>query len=102
MNQDSTIGAQSTSVSVATPPGERVRARLVNRKTEILLPVWIIGKTINIGLMPVWLTGALGLFARQRCFRHAHRDQGSEAATILYSSDAIAAPISGATMNSQS
>ena len=75
MNQDSTIGAQSTSVSVAIPPGERVRTRLVNRKTEILLPAWIIGKTTNIGLIPVWLTGTLGLFAGQRGFRHAHRDQ---------------------------
>jgi hypothetical protein len=53
MNQDSKIGAQSTSISVAIPPSKWVRARLVNRKTEILLSAWIIGKTINIGLMPV-------------------------------------------------
>jgi hypothetical protein len=51
--------------------------------------------------MLVWLTGALGLLGSAvSATRTAIR--GSEAATILYSNDAIAAPMSGATMNSQS
>ena len=75
MNQDSTIGAQSTSFPLRLP---RVKGSVhvsSIAKLEILLPAWIIGKTINIGLMPASLTGALGLFAGQRGFRHAHRDQ---------------------------